>query len=125
MPKIRYGQSAGGLGIASNGVAAVTIFTHGAALKMPDGAAGAGGIIDQIRVYNADTIAHRVELHLVPAGDAADFDTLMENLTLAPGEVYRYTGGDRMPASAFIQIKLGEAIVTRQVYAKADVSEIY
>lgn len=125
MPKIRYGQSAGALGIASNGTTAVTLYTHGASLKMPDNASGPGGILDQVRVYNADTIAHRVELHLVPSGGAAGFDTLIENITLGAGEVYRYVGGDRMPSGAFVQIKLGEAIATRQVYAKADVSEIY
>lgn len=122
---VRYGQSAGGLGIASNGTTAATIYTHGASVKMPDGATGPGCIIDQIRVYNADTVAHGVELHAVPSGDAADYDTLIEKITLASGEVYRYLGGDRMPASAFIQIKLTEAHTTRGVYAKADVSEIY
>lgn len=125
MPNIRYGQSTGALGIASNGITAVTIYTFGASLKMPDEASGPGGILDQVRVYNADTIAHRIELHLVPSGGAASWDTLIENITLGAGEVYRYVGGDRMPSSASLQIKLGEAHATLAVYAKADVSEIY
>lgn len=124
-PNVRYGQSAGALGIASNGATAVTIYTFGANLKMPDGNAGPGGILDQIRVYNADTIAHIVELHAIPAADAADVDTLIERITLAAKEVYRYVGGDRMPSSAFLQIKLGEAHSTAAVYAKADVTELY
>lgn len=124
-PNVRYGQSSGGLGIPSNGTTAATIFTFGASLKMPDNASGPGGILDQVRVYNADTVQHRVELHLVPNGDSADYDTLIENVTLSAGEVYRFVGGDRMPSQAIVQIKLGEAHTTRPVYAKADVSELY
>jgi hypothetical protein len=122
---VRYGQSAGALGIASNGTTAVTIYTFGASLKMPDGAAGPGGIVDKVRLYNADTVVHRVELHLVPNGDTADYDTLIENITLGVGEVFHYAGGDRMPSQATIQIKLGEAHTTRAVYARPDVSELY
>lgn len=121
---IRYGQSTGALGIASNGVTAVTLYTFGTLLLMPNGSSGAGGIVDQIRVYNHDTVAHIVELHAVPSGDAADFDTLMDRVILQSKEVYRYEGGDRMPSSAFIQIKLGEAHTTSPVYAKVDVSEL-
>lgn len=125
MPKTRYGQSAGALGIASNGTNAVTIYTFGAGLKMPDDAAGPGGIVDRIRVYNADTVSQTVQLHAVPNGDAAGDDTMIDKVTLAPGEVYHYIGGDRMPSSAFLQIKLGAAHTTNPVYAKPDVTEFY
>lgn len=122
--KIKYKQSAGALGIASNGTTAVTLGTFGTGLKSPDGTTGPGGIIDQIRVYNADTVVQTVQLHAVPSGDAADVDTLIERISLQPKEVYRYEGGDRMPDSAFVQIKLEAAHTTNPVYAKLDWSEV-
>lgn len=123
--KVRYGQSTGALGIASNGTTPVTLYTFGAALVMPNEAAGPGGIIDKIRVRNADTVTQVVQLHAIPSGDAADNDTMIDRVTLAPGEIYHYLGGDRMPSSAFIQIKLEAAHTTNPVYAKVDVSELY
>jgi hypothetical protein len=125
MPNIRYKQSTGALGIASNGTTAVTIYTFGTGLVGPDGSTGPGGIIDRIRVANRDTVAHTVQLHAVPSGDAAGDDTEIDRITLGAGEVYHYIGGDRMPDSAFLQIKLGAAHTTNPVYAKADVSEVY
>ena len=125
MPNIRYKQSTGALGIASNGTTAVTIFTFGTGLVGPDGATGPGGIVDGIRVYNADTVAHDVELHAVPSGGAVANDTMIDKINLGPGEAYRYKGGERMPDSATLRIKLGAAHTTNPVYAKPDVSEVY
>lgn len=125
MPKIRYAQSTGSLGIASNGTTAATVATFGASLLMPDGAAGNGGILDLARIDNQDTVSHRVELHLVPSGGAVGANTRCENITLAPGEVYRHIGGERMPSGATVQVKLGEAHTTNPVYVKCDMSEIH
>lgn len=122
---VRYKQSTGALGIASNGTTAVTVLTFGTSLKGPDGNSGPGGIVDTVRVYNADTVQHGVELHLVPNGDAAGIDTLIDKVTLAAGEVYRFIGPERAPDAAMVQIKLTEAHTTNPVYAKADVSELY
>lgn len=122
---VRYGQSTGGLGVATNGTSAVTVYTFSANLKGPDGVSGPGGIIDAIRVYNADTVVHTVELHLVPNGDGADFDTLIDSQTVQAGEVYRFVGPERAPSQATIQAKLGEAHTTRAMRVKADVSEIW
>lgn len=125
MPKIRYKQSVGALGIASNGTTAVTLFTFGTGLKSPDNATGPGGIIDAIRVFNSDTVAHSTELHAVPSGGAVGNDTMLEKITLGPGEAYRYIGGDRMPDSATVRIKLGEAHTSTPVYGKVEASEVY
>lgn len=121
---VKYKQSTGGLGIASNGTTAATIYTFSASLLSPDGTSGPGGIVDMIRVYNADTIVHDVELHLVPSGDSADYDTVIARMRLAPGQVSRFYGPERAPAQATIQVKLGAAHTTRAVYVKADVSEM-
>ncbi len=119
---IKYDQSSGGLGIASNGTTAATIYTFPSSLLSPNGASGPGGIIDMVRVYNHDTIVHDVELHLVPNGDAADVDTLIAKMRMAPEQIARFIGPERAPSQATLQIKLGAAHTTNPVYAKADVS---
>lgn len=123
--KIRYGQSTNGVGVASNGTSLVDVYTFGSGITMPDGATGAGGIIDLVRIDNQDTVAQIVELHLVPSGDAAGADTRFFRDTLQAGEVFRYRGPERTTAGAKIQMRLGAAHTTNPVYAKADVSEIY
>jgi hypothetical protein len=122
---VRYGQSVNGIGVASNGTSGVVVHTFGAALKGPDAVAGPGGIVDMVRVYNSDTIAHIVNLYLIPPSQSGSGATIIDRITLQPNEIYRFVGPERAPSSTQIVMTLGEAHAAAAVYAKADVSEIY
>src|SRR5689334_3822989 len=121
---VRYGQSAGAVGIPSNCTTAVTLYTMGDSLVMPNGASGPGGIVDGARIYNKDTTKHFVQLHAIPPADALGDDTLFDRIEVAAGEVVRYVGGERFPSGTVIQVKLEAAHAANPVYVKVDVSEL-
>lgn len=125
MPQIRYKQPASDKGVASNGTTAVTVYTFGISLVNPDAAAGYGGILDAVDVYNSDTVQHDVKLYLIAnAGSLAD-DTLIDRFTLGAGQKLRVVGPYRVKDSATLQVKLGEAHTSTAVYVKAEVSEFH
>lgn len=122
---VRNKTSAARKGVASNGVTLVTVYTFGTNLVDPDGSAsGQGGIVKRVRIFNSDTIAHTVKLHLVPNGGSAGNDTLFYNRVLAPGEVDYCSFVDEAADGDFIQVVLGEAISATQVFVKPVVSEM-
>lgn len=121
-----FQASTGRLGIASNGTTLVTIYTFSASLKNPDGTSGIGGRIKNVRLYNSDSIAHIVKLHLVPSAGSAGVTTVCEYLpALQPNEVAYWVppGGEYAASSDFLQIVLGEAHASTAVYARAVVTE--
>jgi len=126
MPTIRYKQPTSDKAIASNGTAAVTVFTFGTGLLNPDdSASGFGGIIDAIDVYNSDTVSHDCKLYLIASGGSLDDTTLIERFTLPASGKIRIPGPYRCKDSATVQIKLGEAHTSTAVYTKVEVSEIH
>lgn len=126
MPQIRYKQPASDKAVASNGTTAVTVLTFGTGLQNPDGSAGFGGVIDDIDVYNSDTVQHDVMLHLIANGGSLGNDTLIERITVPAGQkAPRFLGPYRAKDSAILQVKLGEAHASTPVYVKAEVSEIH
>lgn len=126
LAQIRYKQPASDKAFPSNGTTAATVYTFATGLLNPDGAAGFGGVIDAIDVYNSDTVQHDVVLHLIASGGSLGNDTVIERITVPAGQkAPRFIGPYRCKDSAILQVKLGEAHTSTPVYVKAEVSEFH
>jgi hypothetical protein len=109
----------------SNGTTAATIFTHGTGLKDPDGSAsGNGGILNRLVIYNADTVAHDIQIYRIPSGGSAGATNLIERITLPALGIYALEGPFYSLDSGFYQVKLGEAHTTTAVSCQAYYNEL-
>ena len=122
---VRNKTSASRRAVASNGITAVTVFTFGTSLVDPDGSAsGLGGILKRTRLYNPDTVGHRVKLHLVPSGGALGVDTVIYDNIVGVNCVDYCEFIEEAADGDFLQVVLGEAATTTQVQIKPVVSEM-
>ena len=115
-----------GKGIASNGTTAVDIYTAPSGTKDPGGntSPGYGAWCHAVRLFNSDTILHDVQIHNIPNGQSLGNDTMCERVSLPAGQVIRVLlDKEWLGPQDKLQIKLGEAISSTQVYARPQATE--
>lgn len=95
--------------VSSSNGGLVTIFTHGTALKNPDGTSGYGGVLDRILTYNPDTISHTITCYRVPSSSSATNAYVIDNISVPPAATYIIEGPFYSKDSDFYQAKLAEA----------------
>mgnify|MGYP001565958075 CR=1 FL=1 len=89
---------------------ATTLLTHSCSLKQPDGAAGNGGILDRLIVYNSDTQLHVVDIFKVGATLSVGSSNLIESVSIGSRQQpYIFEGPIYGACGDFYAFRLQEA----------------